>query len=311
MSLALGLLALLTSSVLQRAWSQDLAPRAYVVTPVHSNAVTVSYGFFDGNLNFDGTVPITDATARAHVSSVAYARSMSVFGRSANLLEALPYGVGDFSGTAFGTESTTHRSGLLPATFRFSVNLFGGPAMDIPQFVKWKQRTLIGVSVKVLPPTGQYDSTKLINFGSNRWATKPEVGLSRRWGHWILDAYGGVWFYSKNPAYFSNNKYSPGTNSQSQDPIGSFETHLSYDVRPRLWASLDGNFWFGGATSLNGNLNPKTTNKNSRVGGTVSLPVSKHQSVKLSYNNGAYILYGGNYQNVSVGWQYSWIGKLR
>jgi len=35
--------------------AQDLAPRAYVITPLHSNAVTLSWAFFDGGLNFSGT----------------------------------------------------------------------------------------------------------------------------------------------------------------------------------------------------------------------------------------------------------------
>lgn len=48
----------------QSAWAQDLAPRAYLITPTRSNAVTLSYGFYSGNLDF-GNVPITDATARA------------------------------------------------------------------------------------------------------------------------------------------------------------------------------------------------------------------------------------------------------
>jgi hypothetical protein len=33
-------------AVLVRA--QDLAPRAYVITPLHSNAVILNYGFYDG-----------------------------------------------------------------------------------------------------------------------------------------------------------------------------------------------------------------------------------------------------------------------
>jgi len=80
-------------------------------------------------------------------------------------------------------------------------------------------------------------------------------------------------------------------------------------VKPRLWASLDGNFWVGGRTSLNGVENPSTVQRNSHIGGTASIPVSKHQSLKFSYNRGAYVIYGGNYQNISIGWQYSWLGK--
>jgi hypothetical protein len=76
-----------------------------------------------------------------------------------------------------------------------------------------------------------------------------------------------------------------------------------------LWVSFDANFWFGGSTSLNGAINEATRQRNSRIGTTASIPLSRHQAIKLSYNNGAYIRYGGNYHNVSVGWQYSWLGR--
>jgi hypothetical protein len=167
----------------------------------------------------------------------------------------------------------------------------------------------VGVSLKVVAPTGQYDPTKLINYGANRWAFKPEIGLSRRWGHWVLDTYGAVWFFTTNHDFFSRNQFSLGTNTQTQNPTFAFEGHLSYDVKRRLWASLDGNFWVGGRTSLNGVENPNTLQRNSRIGGTVSVPVNNHQSLKFSYNRGAYIRYGGNYDNVSLAWQYSWLGR--
>jgi hypothetical protein len=32
------------------AYAQDLAPRAYTITPVHSNAVILTYSFLDGGL---------------------------------------------------------------------------------------------------------------------------------------------------------------------------------------------------------------------------------------------------------------------
>lgn len=288
---------------------QDLSPRAYIITPIHSNAVTIQYSFLDGNLLFAGTVPITDATARAHLAVLSYAHSMRFFGRTANFLAALPYGVGHFQGMVFANETNVYRSGLLACELRFSVNLKGGPAMAPEEFRKWRQKTLVGVSLKVVPPTGQYDPTKLINYGTNRWALKTEVGLSRRWSHWVLDTYGGGWFFTTNPEFFSKNQFNPNVTTQSQNPIGALEGHLSYDVKPRFWASLDGNFWFGGATSLNGKENPITADRNSRVGVTVSVPVTGHQSLKFGYSNGAYIRYGGNYQNISVGWQYSWVGR--
>ena len=181
--------------------------------------------------------------------------------------------------------------------------------MTVQEYRNWRQKTIVGASLRVVAPTGQYDSTKLINWGNNRWGFKPELGLSRRWGHWVVDGYGGAWFFTANSEFFSKNRYNPGILVQTQSPIGAFEGHLSYDVKPRLWASFDGNFWFGGATSLNGVENPTSKLRSSRIGGTASLPISKHQSIKVSYSKGAYIRYGGDYHNLSVGWQYSWLGR--
>jgi hypothetical protein len=296
---------------LQSLRAQDLSPRAYVITPLHWNAIILTWSFYDGSILFDGTAPITGATGTYQVPILSYYHSFSFFGRSANITGSLPYAVGNFQGTVVGAEKHLYRSGLLDSSFRLSVNLKGGPAMPVQKFAKWQQKMLLGVSLKVVAPTGQYNPTKLINWGANRWGFKPEFGYSERWGHWVLDGYAGVWFYTKNPEFFSHNVYFPGTQSQTQNPIAAFEGHLSYDVKPRLWFSLDGNYWFGGTTSLNGVTNPLTHENNSRIGGTASIPVTKHQSLKFSYNNGDYIRYGGNYQSVSVAWQYSWLGRPR
>jgi hypothetical protein len=115
-------------------------------------------------------------------------------GRSANVSVSLPYSTGRFQGTISGVEGEIYRSGLAPSIFRLSVNLRGGPAMKFNEFVKWKQKTVLGASVTVDAQTGQYDPARLFNIGANRWSFKPELGFSRRWGGWIFDAYGAVWF---------------------------------------------------------------------------------------------------------------------
>jgi hypothetical protein len=300
---------MLELGALGAAWGQDLAPRAYVITPIHSNTVNLTYSYFSGNVLLDGAVPITGASASINTPIFTFYHSLNFLGRSANITASLPYGVGDFRGTVSGAEAQAYRSGLLDSVYRFSVNLKGGAAMPLEQFQKWRQKMLIGASLKIVAPTGQYDGTKLVNWGTNRWAFKPEVGYSQRWGHWVVDGYGAAWFFTTNPEYFSHNASFPGTRAQTENPVAAFEGHLSYDVKPRLWISLDGNFWYGGQTSLNRIANPHTVQKNSRIGVTAAIPITKHQSVKISYNNGAYIIYGGNYQNVSVGWQYFWIGR--
>ena len=288
--------------------AQDLAPRAYIITPVHANAVTLTWAFYDGGLNFNGVVPVAGATGTYNVPSFAYTHSFGFFGRSANISVGLPYGVGDFQGHVMGTQQQVYRSGLLDLGVRLSVNLVGGPAMEPQQYAKWKQKVLLGASVKVIAPTGQYDPTKLINWGINRWAFRPELGYSQRWGHWVLDGYAAVWFFTTNDAFFDLPRPQP----QSQVPIGSFEGHLSYSFKnPMKWASLDGNFWFGGTNTLYGIANPETRQTASRMGGTFALPITHYQTLKFSYSGGTYVRFGGNYNNVSVAWQYSWLGRPR
>jgi hypothetical protein len=291
-----------------RLHAQDLAPRAYLITPLGSNAVSLADTYNDGDLLLEGAAPIEGATARLNAPSLTYYRAFSLLGRSANVVAGMAYGVGTFEGSVLGEPASIRRSGLFDSVVRVSVNLVGGPAMSLGEMRKWQQETLLGASLKVVAPTGQYDSTKLINLGANRWAFKPELGLSRRWGHWVLDAYASAWFFTENPEFFSRNAYVPGVQSQTQDPVAVLETHLSYDVRPRFWVSLDANFWRGGTTSLNGVENKATLQQSSRVGITAAVPVTRHQSLKLSYARGAYIRFGGDYQVLSAAWQYSWIG---
>ncbi len=205
--------------------------------------------------------------------------------------------------------SEIYRSGLAPMAARVSVNLVGASAMDVQQYSRWKQKTLLGASLTVQTPTGQYDPARLVNTGNNRWAFKPEIGLSRRWKHMVLDAYGAVWFFTANSNFFDNDPLSPGRNRQTEKPMGATELHLSYDVKPRLWFSIDGNYWYGGETSVNGVATPTTLQANSRLGATAAVPVSKHQSLKFSYSGGTFVRFGGNFQNVSIGWQYSWFGR--
>jgi len=64
---------------------QDLSPRAYVITPVGFNAITLTWSYFNGGVNFNGAVPVTGATGIYNVSSFTYYRCFNFFGRSANI----------------------------------------------------------------------------------------------------------------------------------------------------------------------------------------------------------------------------------
>ena len=98
---AVGVVAL---SLCRIAAAQDLAPRAYVITPIHSNAVVTSYSFYTGNLDFAGGLPITDATATANLGNLSYFHSMRTFGRTADPSPGPPLRDGRCRGAKRGDE---------------------------------------------------------------------------------------------------------------------------------------------------------------------------------------------------------------
>jgi len=283
-------------------FGQDLAPRAYVITPVGSSAITAGYTFNTGSVFVDPSVPIQDFRVHFQTQTISYFYAFGVRGHSANIALVAPYAVANAQATVVGTQQKVYRSGIADSRVRFSLNLWGGPAMSTKDFRSWHEKGLMGVSITAIVPTGQYDPARLVNIGSNRWAFKPEIGFSRRWQRLVLEAYAGAWLYAPNNFYF------PGDARRTQLPIGAGEAHLNYYAKPRLWVSLDGNFWTGGRSILNGNDNGGEQ-RNSRAGITVALPATRSQTFKFSYSRGTYVTIGGDYQTVSAAWQYSWIGK--
>jgi hypothetical protein len=46
------------------------------------------------------------------------------------------------------------------------------------EFSHYQQNWIIGASVRVSMPPGQYDKNRLVNLGTNRWSIRPEMGVS-------------------------------------------------------------------------------------------------------------------------------------
>ncbi len=276
---------------------QELEPRAYSVSPVGLNFLVTGFGRSSGDLSFDPTLPVQDGHASLQLAIAGYARTLDFFGRSANVAVQAPYVWGNVSGVVSDVFQSVHRSGLGDPSVRFAVNLWGAPAMNARKFARYRQRTTLGASIVVTVPLGQYDPAKLVNIGSNRWAFKPELGLSRRLGRWYIDFYAGAWLFAANSNYQGR--------VRTQEALGSGQFHVSYNFRPRVWAAFDANFYAGGDTSING-VRTDTFQRNSRLGGTFALPLSRHNALKVSVSTGAVTRIGGAFTTVAIGYQYLW-----
>jgi len=178
------------------------------------------------------------------------------------------------------------------------VNLYGAPAMTPKEFASYRQATILGVSVTMAPPLGQYDSTKLVNLGTHRWSVKPELGLSRAFGRWVVEAMAGVWLFTDNTDFF-------GGRTRTQDRIVATQVHVTYRFKRSMWLAADANYFTGGQTTIDGTQN-LDLQRNSRIGATFSSALDRHQAIRMSVSEGAYTTIGADFILVAVGYNYAW-----
>jgi len=293
--------AVAAGALAPRAHAQELEPRSYSPSPVGVNFVGASYAYSSGAVLIDPSVPLSDVNAYVNGIALGWGRTFGLLGRQALVTATLPYAFGDVSGKVFESQQSITRSGLADVKARLAVNLYGNPAQTPQEFAR-RQRSplLVGTSLTVTAPTGQYYGDKLINLGTNRWAFKPEIGVSVPRRKFDLDAYAGVWFFTDNPDFY------PGGQSRHQDPLSAYQGHVSYTFRPSLWIAADGTWYGGGATSVGGG--PKSGRQdNSRLGVTLSLPLNASQSAKFAFSRGALVRAGSNFNTIIAGWQLRWL----
>ena len=279
------------------AHAQDLEPRAYTNTPIGMNFLVAGYGYTTGGLATDPALPVTDAHLEVHTAVLAYARSIDVFGTSGKVDVILPYAWLSGSALLAGQPRTRDISGFGDPRFRLSVNLYGAPALSLEDFLAWEQDLIIGVSLAVTPPLGQYESDKLVNIGNNRWGVKPEIGFSKAFGRLILEVVPGAVFYTANDDFLGH--------TREQDPLFSVQGHVIYGLRSGIWAALDATYFRGGTSTIDGR-ETDTLQDSTRLGLTVALPIDRYQSIKLYGSTSVATRAGGDFDGVGIFYQYRW-----
>jgi len=282
--------------------AQELEPRAYANAPVGLNFLIAGYGYSEGGLVTDPAIPLNNANIRIHSEVLAYARSFSALGRSAKFDVILPYA--SLSGTAdvAGQPREREVSGWADPRLRVSINLLGGPALSLREAATFRQDLIVGASLQVWAPTGQYDSDKLINLGSNRWVVKPEIGLSKALGRWTLELTAAAAFYEDNDDFF-------GGKTREQESIYSVQGGAICSFGSGLWAAFGASYYTGGRSTVDG-VRGNDLQENMRVGVIVTVPVNRHNSLKLYANTGVSTRTGSDFDTGGVAWQYRWGGGL-
>ncbi len=291
---------LLAASSAGVAQAQELVPRAYWPAPVGTNVALVAWQRNTGDIIIDPSLPITGVESEIDYLQVGYQRFFDLFGRSASAQFSLPYADGVTEGVVEGEFRRRITTGLTDARFRLVINLAGAPAMDPAGFreLRANPRTIIGASLFVQAPTGEYDSDRLLNLGTNRWAVKPALGMIVPLADtWLFEMEVGAWLFGDNDDFLGE--------TREQDPILSAEFHLVKRIRPGFWVSVDANYYTGGETRVGTDVKDDLQ-RNSRAGFTLVFPIRSRHALRAAYSTGVSTRSGGDFEMFSMSYIYAW-----
>ena len=294
-TLVAAVLALATPFLAQ---AQDIEPRAYSNAPIGVNFLILGYAYTQGAVPFDASLPVKNAELDTSSTLLAYARVLDLWGKSGKFDIILPYTGLSGTAEAAGRAIARKAHGLADPRFRLSVNLYGAPALTLKEFSDYQQDLIVGASLQVSAPSGQYDSSRVVNIGTNRWSFKPELGISQALGPWTLEFQSAATFFTDNRDFFAGQ-------TRSQEPIYSLQGHAIHAFRSGIWVSFDATWFTGGRTSLNG-VHGDDRQQNWRLGGTLAFPVDIRNSLKLYASSGISARTGNNYDLIGIAWQYRW-----
>lgn len=293
-----SILILLFIISIQPLTAQILEPKLYANVPVGINILFIGYGHTEGAIPENQSLGLENPNLKINSAIFAYARSFDILGRNAKFDLILP--TSSLSGTAqeFGKDVSRDVNGLGDTKARLTFNLFGAPSLSLQEFASYQQDNIIGVSIQATIPTGQYDSSKLINIGTNRWSIKPAIGISKRVSHYTFEFAADAEFYTTNDDFY-------GGITRKQDPVYSTQVHALYTFRRGMWVAVGATYYWGGEY-INDGVESNKELKNSRIGATFAMPINKKNSIRIYGSYGVNTQYGTDFDAIAMAWQYNW-----
>lgn len=293
--------ALLAVAAANPAGAQTLDPRSFVNTPVGINFVTAAYGYSTGNVLFDAAIAIDSADLTVQGPNAGYARALDLWGLSGKVDAAAGWACADGTANVDGAPVSRHVCGPSDPTVHISINVFGAPALTMREYPAYRQNLLVGAGFRVTAPLGQYDPTKLVNIGTNRWSFKPELGVSKQAGRFTLELLGAVTFFTTNADFF-------GGQTQAQAPLVSTQGNVIYTFRSGIWGGVGAVYYTGGAMSADGGP-PTRPEANTRAGAVLVFPVGRQNFLKAYWTSGMSTRTGTDFDTFVVSWIHLWGGK--
>ena len=253
----------------------DDGPRMYWNAPVGTNILQAYFWTASGNFNSPEQTTAQDLLdTDINIGVLGYNHIIDVAGHSA-IATAVITG-GKVSGSVLGKPQPSS-SGIGDLYLQGVINLFGAPALSTETFATYKQNTVLSLLVGITAPTGSYDENRALNLGANRWNLRIGLPFMYTLGDWIpgeittLEILPSVWFYGDNQDL-----------NLEQDPMYTLEAHITRDITPAIFVSLDYFVQRIGDSSTNGSI-PDGANTSDSLGATIGYMLNAQTQFQLRY----------------------------
>ena len=250
-------------------------PRVFWAVPVDTNVITPMYFSIDSNFGFDNSLIVPNAEFDTNIMALMYTRAISFGGNLGSVSVIIPGAKVEASlGNLPALQGES--SGLGDITVMGVMSLMGAPAYSKEEFGSYVPETIVDLLLAVTAPTGEYDSDKIINLGTNRWSVRVGAPIM----HFFSSGPGNSTTIEVQPSvtFFTDNDDA----SLEQDPLYKLEAHLTHDFSMMLWGSVDAMYTTGGETTVNG-IEKDNSQRSLGLGVSLGAFFSPTMGMTLSY----------------------------
>jgi len=271
----LAMIALCT----QQIFSQTPA-HFYWKTLSGANGVPLIVESINGNTNpFDPSHNVNPgAYVNATMAMVGYAKFLPLFDRATMISVIFPMGHISAETIIAGGTSKQVAKGFGDPMLEFDINIIGPKAqMSLPDLMRYEPGFSLDLMMDLAFPVGEYDNTKTLNLGQNRWYGRIGAPIVWQIGPWVpgrrttLEFLPAVWLFGDNTDYVGK--------TMKTDPIFQLDAHFSRELTHNFWASLDGVWYNGGQATVDTTQGTKLNN----IGLGVTLGYQINENINLTF----------------------------
>jgi hypothetical protein len=264
--------------------SAQMPARFYWKTLDGGNAVPLIVNSISGNTNpFDPAhVVVPGASLDATLALTGYARTFSLFDRSAMAAIILPMGRVSGDVTVAGKTFNQSADGFGDPMLEFDISIFGPKAQkNLADPLRYEPGFSVDLLADLAIPVGEYHSDRPLNLGLNRWYGRVGAPIVWQLGEWVpgrrttLEFLPAVWLFGDNTDYLGQ--------TLKTDPMFQLDAHLTRDFTERFWGSVDVAWYNGGQATINGVAGEKLNNLG--VGLTLGYQINDNLNLTFGYKS--------------------------